>query len=108
MSAVPSAWFGYVVAIERKTGDSATGPVYAASVATAAMIDAKQQQIKAPSGQTVLSSGSVFLPPGTAYVPPGSRITLPDTFGGRVAEAAGCQVFSSPMPTPDHVAVTLL
>lgn len=98
----------HTVTVERLTGRSVTGPVYATGEEVQALVIDKRALVKSPNGETLVSPTGVHMPDGTDYIPVGSRVTLPSQFGGGTREVVECSILSTGIGTPDHVEVRLL
>lgn len=83
---IAETWFKWTVSVQRLTGNGAYGPVHADAVPVLGRITAKRKLIRAVDGTEVISEARVSMSVDTADIPVGSLITLPERFGGRVAE----------------------
>lgn len=74
------------IVVQRKTGQSAAGPILAApDNSLLARIVAERRIVRNAAGHEVVSEARVSLPPGTPTIPPESLVTLPANFSGRIA-----------------------
>lgn len=103
-----AAWWQHPVVIERRTTEGPYGPGYATPTTTAGYVSERVRMVRDETGEEVVSSATIALPAGTEWIPPGSRVTLPESFGGRTATVLSCQTGDAgAMPTPNHMTITL-
>lgn len=104
-----SPFWVHTVSVERRTGVGAYGLTYAAPAAVTGFVDDGQRLVVNTEGEQVTSTATVFLPAATADIPIQSRVTLPATFGDRVADVVKvARRDSGPLGLPDHIEVNLL
>ncbi len=100
-------WFTMTCSVERRSGDGAVGPVFAAATDVVCFVDPSTKQIRSSTGETVLSFAAVFAAADVAAVPIGSRVTLPADVGGAVGYVLSSAVHTSGVGTPDHLELRL-
>jgi hypothetical protein len=99
---MPQQLFVHLITVEAYEGAGAYGPVYAAPVEVACLLDQQTKLVRSPSGGQVVSSSTALCPLDTVC-PPASRVTLP---GGRVTTVINAlRRDGGPLPVPSHLEV---
>lgn len=108
MTDLLAAWWVHTVAIERKTGASSYGDVYAASETARGFVSDDDHLVLNGDGEQVVASTRVALAPTVTPVPVGSRVTLPAAFASRVTVVIAASVGDAGgLPLPSHHEISL-
>lgn len=103
-----AAWWRHPVIVERLAGSGPRGDQFEPKATMLAAIDDRTKQVVTTDGSEAAAQTTIVLPRHVGFIPPGSKITLPDTHGGRTSFVISCRVADGGgMPTPDHVEVNL-
>ena len=103
-----AAFFIHETTVERRTGSSPSGSVFASGVPVVGWVDQTSKLVRTANGSEVVASASVFYPAGTPIIPLGSYVTLPAVFGSQRAQVVDFAVRDSgALDLPDHLEVNL-
>ncbi|MFG1997881.1 hypothetical protein ACGFNU_01885 [Spirillospora sp. NPDC048911] len=91
------------VTVRAYRGEGSSGPIYAAPVTTAALIDDKQRLIRGPNGDVLVSATTLFLPIDVEVAPE----SLVEVKGRTATVMTVARRSGDGLPTPDHIEVAL-
>ncbi|OZC62356.1 hypothetical protein CH267_02125 [Rhodococcus sp. 06-621-2] len=101
-------WWKWPIAVKRKLGDGANGPVFDGPITHFGKITQKRKMIRNVAGTEVVSEARVSLAALTPLIQVGSLVIFPASFGGREAEVLAEQLHHSGMDeTPNFYSIDL-
>lgn len=100
-------WFTHQISVERKTGDSPRGPIYAAPTTQMARVSSQNRLVLNNLGQQVVSANRCSMHVDTPQIPIGSKVTLPASFGSKTAKVITESRHDAGQFTPNFYSVDL-